>query len=344
MFLGEMLCFFAYEVLYRLSKRKSSQYEEIDGNQNDSNQGGFKIEKLIAGNRNFNPFIFLPASCCDMLGTSLAYIGLNLTYASSFQMLTGAIMIFTGILSVIFLKTKMPKYRWLGILVVVCGLVVIGVCDLYYSNGSASIDKKKVILGDLLIIISLVISSIQMVYEEKFISKHEIPALKAVGWEGIFGFFILGLLLIPMYFIKVPAFSKDDPDNRLENALGAFYQMGQNPTILWATIVNTISIAFVNFSGISITKEISATTRVVLGNLRTLAVYVITISIGWQKFHGLQLLGLALLIIGIMVYNNILFGKLYEKVFPKKTTYDEIGNNSGISNDNYLPVNRSSDD
>ena len=41
------------------------------------------------GPQNFSPFIFLPAALCDMCGTSIMYIGLNLTFASSFQMLRG---------------------------------------------------------------------------------------------------------------------------------------------------------------------------------------------------------------------------------------------------------------
>ena len=40
-----------------------------------------------------------------------------------------------------------------------------------------------------------------MVYEEKFISKYNVPALKAVGWEGTFGFLTLATLLIPFYFV-----------------------------------------------------------------------------------------------------------------------------------------------
>ena len=40
-----------------------------------------------------------------------------------------------------------------------------------------------------------------MVYEEKFITKYNVPALKAVGWEGTFGFLTLATLLIPFYFI-----------------------------------------------------------------------------------------------------------------------------------------------
>lgn len=38
----------------------------------------------------------------------------------------------------------------------------------------------------------------QVVYEERFIGKYNIPPLQAVGWEGIFGFGTLGLLLIPV--------------------------------------------------------------------------------------------------------------------------------------------------
>jgi hypothetical protein len=84
MFLGESLCFFAFEIIYFFNKKKLVNGEGII-----STPGEINVVALISGNRNFNPFIFLPASLCDMVATSLAYIGLNLTYASSFQMLNG---------------------------------------------------------------------------------------------------------------------------------------------------------------------------------------------------------------------------------------------------------------
>ena len=37
----------------------------------------------------YNPLIFWPAALCDMTATSIQYIALTLTYASSFQMLRG---------------------------------------------------------------------------------------------------------------------------------------------------------------------------------------------------------------------------------------------------------------
>ena len=40
-----------------------------------------------------------------------------------------------------------------------------------------------VFLGDLLIIMAQIIVAVQMVYEDKFITRHDVPALQAVGWE-----------------------------------------------------------------------------------------------------------------------------------------------------------------
>jgi len=48
--------------------------------------------KLLKGNRSFNPLVLLPPAMCDMVATSVMYIGLTLTYASSFQMLRGVLI------------------------------------------------------------------------------------------------------------------------------------------------------------------------------------------------------------------------------------------------------------
>jgi hypothetical protein len=117
-----------------------------------------------------------------------------------------------------------------------------------------------------------------------------------------------------MYFIKFPALSKDDPDHRLENVPDAFHQMFDNPVIIVAVLMNLVSIGFLNFAGISVTKELSATTRVVLGNLRTILVWAITLALKWQKFHALQLLGFAFLLSGTCVYNNIIFAPMIKKL------------------------------
>lgn len=70
-----------------------------------------------------------------------------------------------------------------------------------------------------------VITATQMIVEERFVSGSNVSPLHAVGWEGMFGFSILSLLLIPMYFIHMPDGFSGAPDNRLEDAIDAFWQI-----------------------------------------------------------------------------------------------------------------------
>ncbi|WAR14464.1 S35F6-like protein [Mya arenaria] len=149
--------------------------------------------------RKFNPFVFLPAALCDMCGTSIMYIGLNLTFASSFQMLR----------------------------------------------------------GDLLIIMAQIIAAVQMVYEERFVTRYNVHPLAAVGWEGFWGALSLGLLLIPFYYIHAGNFS-NTAGHRLENVPDA------------------------------VTKELSATTRMVLDSVRTLVIWMFSLAVKWQDFQWLQ--------------------------------------------------------
>jgi hypothetical protein len=49
-----------------------------------------------------------------------------------------------------------------------------------------------------------------------------------------------------------------------------------------------LSIAFFNFAGITVTKEISATTRMVLDSVRTLFIFGVSLALRWQTFYWLQ--------------------------------------------------------
>ena len=67
--------------------------------------------------------------------------------------------------------------------------------------------------------------------------------------------------------------------------------------------------AFFNFAGISVTKEMSATTRMVLDSVRTLVIWGVSLGVGWQTFHLLQLAGFVILVMGMCIYNDLLIGE-----------------------------------
>lgn len=92
------------------------------------------------------------------------YIGLTMTYASSFQMLRGAAIIFTAILSMGFLNRKLGSREWIGIIMVIIGLALVGLSDITMEK--SYISTNSILTGDLLIICAQVILYIFLFYNE----------------------------------------------------------------------------------------------------------------------------------------------------------------------------------
>ncbi|CAL4135163.1 unnamed protein product, partial [Meganyctiphanes norvegica] len=290
MFLGEMLCMLAFYIQRVYIRRK--QREQIE------------LAPLTEQAPSFPKYIFYAPALCDMVATSTMYLGLTLTNASSFQMLRGSVIIFTGIFSMLFLGRRLRYFQWLGILFVMAGLVVVGLSD-YLGSSKDGADIKNVILGDALIIVAQVVTATQMVVEEKFLTKYNVPPLLAVGWEGVFGFITLSILLVPFYWTPAGMFS-GNPRGVLEDVYDAIIQLKNNPELIAAISGNIISIAFFNFAGVSVTKELSATTRMVLDSVRTLVIWLFSLAVHWQTFQYLQPIGFVVLVLGMMLYNDLI--------------------------------------
>lgn len=287
MFIGEFTCMIAFYIVREITRAR-----------------GVDSTVAPAHHKKFPPYIFWIPALCDMLGTSTMYVGLTLTYASSFQMLRGAVIIFTGLFSVAFLNQRLRYYHWTGMILVIIGLIIVGMSDFLSQTGNSS-DLNKVITGDLLIICAQIIAATQMVVEQKFLTQYNVPAMLAVGWEGFFGFLTLTIVLIPMYYIPAGMFGAN-PRGSLEDPFDAFTQLGNSPLLVTAVMGNIVSIAFFNFAGVSVTKELSATTRMVLDSVRTFTVWIFSLAIGWQPFQALQPVGFVVLLLGMFLYNDVI--------------------------------------
>jgi drug/metabolite transporter (DMT)-like permease len=248
MFSGEFLCLIVYTFL---SMRATSKGDD-----------SFPRAKP------HSKFIYLVPAMCDMLGTSIMYLGLSLTSSSVFQMLRGSVVIFTAVFSVVFLKRTVKPYQWLGVCLVLVGTITVGLQSYVPScksgDGGSNTTDARAMTGNILIILAQIIVATQMVVEEKFLSAYDVPPLQVVGWEGLWGLTILSGVLGIMYVVPTKGtpmcspnlygngteIKGDDVCNHVEDTYDALVQFNNNKLIILFTVLNLFSIAFFNFFGV----------------------------------------------------------------------------------------------
>ncbi|KAG4086431.1 hypothetical protein H8356DRAFT_1734936 [Neocallimastix lanati (nom. inval.)] len=259
--------------------------------------------------------LWLP-SILDICGTTLMNVGLIYVAASVYQMLRGAVVIFTGFFSVVFLKRKLSKSQWIALFLVMIGVSIVGMSNIITKSLPTSpIGEKeeednlgilnnhvssKNILGVGMVILAQIFTALQFIIEEKVMSRYEVGPLKTVGLEGTFGLFtVLGA--IPFLYFFIGRYHQggffDIPD-------GAS-QIFSNMTILLISIGCICSIAFFNWFGLSVTNAVSATSRSTIDTCRTVLIWMISLYLGWETFNWFQVLGFIVLIYGTFIFNGI---------------------------------------
>merc|ERR1719281_2414012 len=126
--------------------------------------------------------------------------------------------------------------------------------------------------------------------------------------EGTFGIFIGVALLSILYPLGV------------ENSVGALYQLGHHIPLLIAAIASIFSIAFFNFSGVTVTQQASAVARSTIDVSRTILIWAVELALGWNSFNALQLAGFVVLALGTMIYNRLLVFNFLDEADSREST------------------------
>ena len=315
MFNGELLCLLLYWIKEgRFANKKEEGKSEAlitDSGNNETKKP--KKPKI---------WYFLFPAIFDILGSTISSISLSFLPSSIYQMFRGAVIIFTCSSSIIFLKNKYYRHHFFGIFVVVIGLVIVGLKAVIKGDSNTGENPG---FGIFLCVLSQAFSSGLMVTEEKLLKGFETPPLKAVGLEGMWGVICYIFLLVIFYFIECnswPDFLKegvcinDDAENlnnyRFENAIFAVKQIWESGKLKAYLSLYVLSIAFFNFSGLTISKNVSSTARTIVDTLRTIVIWLFFLTFPnipeetKETFSWLQLLGFLILILGSLIYNEIL--------------------------------------
>ncbi|KAI0857981.1 hypothetical protein F4860DRAFT_487784 [Xylaria cubensis] len=253
----------------------------------------------------------LPA-ICDILGTTLMNAGLLMVAASIYQMTRGALVLFVGLFSLIFLRRKLYLFQWLSLFGVVLGVALVGLAgaiqpDTKANAGSLTVEDHsaeavQVVVGVLLIAGAQIFTATQFVLEESLLERSSIEPIEVVGWEGLFGLAVTLTGMLVLHF----AIGRTDA-GRLGpfDVVEGFRQMVENKVVLISSFLIMLSIGGFNFFGLSVTRTVSATSRSTIDTCRTLFIWVVSLGLGWETFKWLQVAGFALLVYFTFLFNGL---------------------------------------
>lgn len=165
--------------------------------------------------RGWKVLLLAAPSSCDIAGTTLMNVGLLFVAASIYQMTRGALVLFVGLFSVIFLRRKLHLYQWSALFIVVLGVAIVGLAGALFSSkpghdiSHAMVQARAVartpeavqtIIGVLLIAAAQIFTASQFVLEEWILENYAMDPIQVVGWEGVFGFSVTVIGMVILYF------------------------------------------------------------------------------------------------------------------------------------------------
>jgi len=191
--------------------------------------------------------------------------------------------------------------------------------DTSAASATSTKSSSLVVVGIALTLGSQVITAVQIILEEHFLTDSGMEPLLIVGVEGLWGFFFMTFVIYPILWLC------PGPDHgHAEDVVDTAYLL-QNSWIVQAiAVADLVSCLVYNIVGMKLTAAMSGVMRTMLEATRTLMVWIF--NLGWHYFVNpnsmfgeawttwsyLELFGFALLILGQATYGaKLKFPGLY---------------------------------
>lgn len=130
MFAGEAACLVAYLIYWHGKRLLQPRFQPPALLATDSMA---QLEKTAAPGRwkrRLQRYLaFAVPMLCDVTATTTLNLGLSLTTASTFQMLRGTLVLFTGLMSVLLLRRMPRPHQWTGMGCIAGGAFVVGMAS-----------------------------------------------------------------------------------------------------------------------------------------------------------------------------------------------------------------------
>lgn len=254
----------------------------------------------------------------DAFGSGLQTVGLFLVSPSVYQMMKNGAIIFTAIFTITYLKKPLYRHNWLGVGILMIGFFVVGLSSIIFTNNGGGKEQSIFLslLGVALMFLSLIFQGFQYVYEERIMDQVEVDPKRFIAAEGIFGTITMTILLFVT--ANLPCYSEEmcDIDIAFDSPSAAMIQMLRNFPLLFYSILSVLSIMVFNLTGLYLTKYVSSIFRVIIDSIRTISVWFFAVLFGFETLKlgsfVMQIIGFMLLIVGNLIYNEIIVVKYLE--------------------------------
>jgi len=250
-------------------------------------------------------------------------------------MTRGTIVLFVGLFSVLFLHRSLSATKWFSLVIVVLGVGIVGLSGIIEqqagpphlpgdteplarssaqhaldlirrsiadTDDTAASNAWRTIVGMMLIFLAQTFNAGQFVLEESIMRSSTVGPLQVVAFEGTFGLVLTVLCQVLLYVAY----------GSTESGRGGYFDMkaGWEDIIshrsIWvSSLLIMVCVGAFNFFGLSVTKNISATSRSTIDTCRVLFVWLTSLGLGWEHFRWLQVLGFVILVYGTFLYNEI---------------------------------------
>ena len=287
MFIGEALCYLVYMTETHFS-----------GGTLPNPSGSASRKSLI---QRLGPKAFALPGFLDGVATGLTMVGLALTGVSIYQMLRGFLVAIVAVYSVLFLGMRLYRHQVVGVVVIVVGVGIVGVGSVWLVESHALNPG----LGAFLILSAQIVSGWEFILEEKFFAEMKVPALEAVGIEGLMSMSYFALVLLLLYFIPCSDTQLCSGSGHVEDTLYAIKQLTSSWQLSLAALGRVVTIALFYWSSLTVTKCTSSLARSTIDTARTLLVWGMELTLGWGGFSYIQLFGFVLLALGTSIYNEV---------------------------------------
>lgn len=219
------------------------------------------------------PWYAKPAipSGLNLIASALRWTALVYIDASVAEMMIAGLELSLSVVAArIFRKRIVAKVRWVGVVLVAFGVIIIERAN--SSRDESSSDNvhgtKEVMIGVVLILVQSVLSVLQDLAEEIFMQAADFPATMMLGIEGIYGF-VVGALI---YSTVGGTLGMEDIDTTMS-------MLSKHAELRWWLAGLPVLFLITGLFNIEATKVTSAMTRNIWKTMRTVMVWSIALAI-----------------------------------------------------------------